>query len=250
MSLLCYNCRGLGNDPTVVRLRGLLRREKADVVVLMETKLVNQELQGVIQRLGGDYMGIGIDSMGRSAGVAILWKEGVDVEIISSTAYHIDVVVRGLFNLDEWRLTGIYGWARGEEKWRTWHIMKDIKPLSNLPWVMIGDFNKILFEHEKHGGAPREQYLMDEFRSEIDECGLLDVGFSGNPYTWWNRRGGDEAVYERLDRALVSPAFLEACPTICLSHVEFDKSDHAPIKLEIFTPIKSLKKRGFRFEEM
>ncbi|XP_074305507.1 uncharacterized protein LOC141640720 [Silene latifolia] len=250
MSLLCYNCRGLGNDPAFVRLRGLLRGEKAEVVVLMETKLGGQEMQRVIQRLGGDYVGVGIDSIGRSAGMAILWKEGVDVEIISSTAHHIDVVVRGLFNLNEWRLTGIYGWSNNEEKWRTWQLMRDIKPLSTLPWLMIGDYNQILFEHEKKGGPPREQRLMDEFREAMNDCELLDIGFSGNNYTWWNRRSGPAAVYERLDRALATVSFLEACPMIQLSHLDFDKSDHVPLKLAMFSPEKVRKGKRFRFEDM
>ncbi|XP_074304103.1 uncharacterized protein LOC141638656 [Silene latifolia] len=219
MSILCYNCRGLGNDPAVVRLRGLLRGETTDVVVLLETKLSSQEIQGVIKRLGGVYDGVGVDSVGRSAGVAILWREGVEVDVISSTAHHIDEAIRGVFNVDEWRLTGVYGWSRHEDKWKTWRLMKDIKSLSSLPWVMIGDFNQILFEHEKKGGAPREQALMDEFREAVDECELLDVGFSD-------------------------------VPTITLHHLEFDKSDHMPIKLAMFSPIKSFKGKRFRFEDM
>ncbi|XP_074301205.1 uncharacterized protein LOC141632563 [Silene latifolia] len=202
-------------------------------------------MQGAIHCLGDDYVGFGIDSVGQSAGLTILWREGVEVEIISSTAHHIDVAIRGLLNLDEWRLTGVYGLSRNKDKWKTWQLMWDIRPLSSLPWVMIGDFNQILFEHEKMGGAPRDKNLMNEFHEAVNDCELLDVVFSRDSYTWWNRRSGTDAVYERLDRALVSATFLEACPAINLFHLEYDKSDHMPIKLAMFTQLNQLSRRGF-----
>ncbi|XP_074318307.1 uncharacterized protein LOC141655110 [Silene latifolia] len=249
ISLLCYNCRRLDNEPTVVRLSGLLRQEGADVVILVEKKLSVVEMRNVITRLGG-YKGVGADSMGRSAGVAVLWKEGVEVEVISVSAHHIGVSVKGLFGIDEWRLSGFYGWVRHEDKWRSWQLLRELQPMSNLPWVVIGDFNEILFEHEKSGGTIREYPVMDAFREAIDECGLMDIGYWGNPFTWWNRRGDSEAIYERLDRALATPSFINHCPTIKLNHLDFDKSDHAPIKLALYKAPKTAKTKKFRFEDM
>ncbi|XP_074297839.1 uncharacterized protein LOC141628625 [Silene latifolia] len=245
MSLLCYNCRGLGNDPAVVRLRGLLQRENADMVILMETKLSGEEMRKVIVRLGG-YEEVGTDSIGRSAGVALLWKEGVEVDVISTSAHHLDVFVKGLFGVDVWRLTGFYGWARHEDKWRSWQLLRELHTMSNLPWVVIGDFNEILFEHEKSGGNTREQSVMDAFREVTDECSLIDIGYNGNPFTWWNMRGEYEAVFERLDRALVTPPFLEYCPTIMLKHLEFDKSNHVPIKLELYKAPRTVKTKKIK----
>ncbi|XP_074301071.1 uncharacterized protein LOC141632422 [Silene latifolia] len=183
-------------------------------------------------------------------GLVILWRDGVEVEVVSSIAHYIDVIIRGLFEISEWRLTRLYGWAQNEDKWRTWQLMRELKSLLFLPWVVIGDFNQILFEHEKRGGAPRDQRSMDEFREAMDECGLMDIGFSEEPFTWWNIRGGSEAVFERLDRALVSPSFLEVCPTTTLSHLEYDKSNHAPIILSMFADTNQKKGQRFRFEDM
>ncbi|XP_074300279.1 uncharacterized protein LOC141631518 [Silene latifolia] len=84
----------------------------------------------------------------------------------------------------------------------------------------------------------------------MDDCGLVDVGFSGGSFTWWNRRGGSEAIHERFDRALVSSSFLESCPSTILHHLDYDKSDHTPIKLSMFVPTKQKKGKRFRFEDM
>ena len=33
----------------------------------------------------------------------------------------------------------------------------------------------------------------------IDFCGFKDLGFNGFPFTWCNRRPGDQNVWVRLD---------------------------------------------------
>ena len=41
------------------------------------------------------------------------------------------------------------------------------------------------------------------FRNVVDECGLMDLGFVGDKFTWKGKRAGG-LVLERLDRALAS----------------------------------------------
>ena len=43
---------------------------------------------------------------------------------------------------------------------------------------------------------------MQGFRDAIDFGGLKDLGFNGFPFTWCNRRPGDQNVWVRLDRGL------------------------------------------------
>ena len=56
----------------------------------------------------------------------------------------------------EWRLTGIYGEPRWEEKEKTWEALRTLHGRMHKPWLALGDFNEILFHHEKEGGRPRE----------------------------------------------------------------------------------------------
>ncbi|KAK9734769.1 hypothetical protein RND81_04G162300 [Saponaria officinalis] len=249
MNLLCYNCRGLGNNSAVVRLGKLLRREAADVVVLIETKLSGFEMEGIRDRIR-QFEGVYADSNGRSAGLAILWKEGISVEVISSTSHHLDVKIKGLFGEREWRLTGFYGWADTEEKRLSWQLLRDIKGYSNLPWLVIGDFNQILFEEEKRGSAPRSQRDMDDFREALDDCGLKDIGYLGDTFTWWNKREEPGDVFERLDRAVATMEWIDLFPLCALSHLQRDKSDHLPIKLSTRKPASKKKGRRFRFEDL
>ena len=42
---------------------------------------------------------------------------------------------------------------------------------------------------------------MQQFRVAVLHCGLVDLGFKGNLFTWTNGRTEDDFVQERLDRA-------------------------------------------------
>ncbi|KAK9669065.1 hypothetical protein RND81_13G106800 [Saponaria officinalis] len=72
---------------------------------------------------------------------------------------------------------------------------------------------------------------MDDFRSPINDCGLLDLGYVGDPFTWWNKQSEPNNIYERLDRALVNPDWVDLHPTLMLHHLAMESSDHNPIKI-------------------
>jgi hypothetical protein len=68
--------------------------------------------------------------------------------------------------------------------------------------MVFGDFNEILYSHEKEGGNHRPQNYMQAFRDALTNCGLEDLGYSGNIFTW--KRG---RIRERLDRAVANEAW-------------------------------------------
>lgn len=54
----------------------------------------------------------------------------------------------------------------------------------------------------KRRGAARPQACMDAFKEALDDCGMTDLGFTGDPFTWWNNNNDDQNyIRERLDRA-------------------------------------------------
>ena len=50
--------------------------------------------------------------------------------------------------------------------------------------MCAGDFNEIIRQGEKLGGAIRNRRQMQLFRDVLDECGFLDLGFLGSRFTW------------------------------------------------------------------
>jgi hypothetical protein len=47
---------------------------------------------------------------------------------------------------------------------------------------------------------------MKAFREALSYCNLTNLGFSGIPYTYDNKRAGRAYVKVRLDRAVACPA--------------------------------------------
>lgn len=75
------------------------------------------------------------------------------------------------------------------------------------------------------------------------------MGFRGYPFTWTNRRGGDQAIQERLDRFLKTVEWDVMFPNAVVTHLTRIASDHCPIILDS-EGIRHRGKRPFRFEAM
>jgi hypothetical protein len=66
----------------------------------------------------------------------------------------------------------MYGKPKWEDKYKTWDKIRELHSNSNLPWALIGDFNEIIFSHEKEGGNARPQGYMQAFRDALLDCEL------------------------------------------------------------------------------
>ena len=69
--------------------------------------------------------------------------------------------------------------------------------------MVLGDFNEILLAKEKQRGLDWPEQQMQNFKDALDFYGLKDFGFHGFPFTWCNRRPGNQNVWIRLDRGLL-----------------------------------------------
>jgi hypothetical protein len=105
--------------------------------------------------------------------------------------------------------------------------MRELKAQYDLPWAIIGDFNEIMFSHEKYGGNPRPEPFMQAFRDALDDCELEDLGFSGDPFTW--KRG---RIHERLDRVVTNNAWNIMHPGALVKHLGYAHLDNRPILLD------------------
>jgi hypothetical protein len=119
---------------------------------------------------------------GRSGGLALMWKKHVDVELHNFSRNHIDVIIVEQDGF-RWRFTGIYGEPTTEKKEKTWKLLRVLHQQLNLPWLCAGDFNEVLYNHEKKGGPIRAPHQMESFRLALADCGLRDLGFLGDKYT-------------------------------------------------------------------
>ncbi|KAK5833131.1 hypothetical protein PVK06_016943 [Gossypium arboreum] len=101
---------------------------------------------------------------GSRGGLSLGWKIRCSMTFRSVSKDHIDVEVQETQKGPIWRWTGFYGSLYKQEREMTWNLLRRLGRPQNLSWLVSGDFNEILFSHEKNGGLPRDERRMEEFR--------------------------------------------------------------------------------------
>ena len=249
MNILSWNCQGLGNPRAVTVLSHLVGVKAPKIVFLMETKQSVEEMRSIKEDL--QYHAIfTVPSLGRSGGLAMIWKEDVDLHVQTSSQNHIDAIVFSSTG-PPWRITGFYGQPEENRRHETWSLLRHLHSRYSMPWVCIGDYNEILSSDEKQGRLPKAQALMQAFRSALLQCNLIDLGYVGNDFTWNNGRHGDAYVQQRLDRACAIVEWRELFPHCRVTHLQVSYSDHDPIFFTTNAPNNSVRRKRIphRFEE-
>jgi exonuclease III len=74
---------------------------------------------------------------------------------------------------------------------------------------------------------------MEGFWDAVAYCGFTDLGYSGLPYTWHNRREGRRNVKVRLDRELMNEGMMDLYGDSGVTHVQSSESDHCGILIKL-----------------
>jgi hypothetical protein len=91
---------------------------------------------------------------------------------------------------------------------------------------------------------------MEAFREVLYDCDLTDLGFSGIPYTYDNKRQGRANVHVRLDRAVACPAWRDMFADSGVQHLVSPVSDHCPILVQIEREVRVPQRRPRRQYEI
>ena len=150
-----------------------------------------------------------------------------------------------------WQFTGFYGHLVAYRRRESWALLDKLHSLTDLPWLLMGDFNEILSSDERLGELVGSQRNMYEFGEVLNKCGLVDLGYRGYPFTWENCRDAEANVQKRLDRAVTSVAWMSLFTLCTIDHLPTSYSDHVPILLrtDLGSSSSRPKRRPHKFEE-
>uniref|UniRef100_A0A803Q5F6 CCHC-type domain-containing protein n=1 Tax=Cannabis sativa TaxID=3483 RepID=A0A803Q5F6_CANSA len=216
----------------VLKLRALVLREDPDVLFLMETKLNSRRMNSIWRSLGFGGASC-VEASGSAGGLCLCWKAGVDVLISSAEAGVISGVFSNVLNGPNWTGLFIYGPPVRSDRAVFWEArILEILAL-NHPWVLVGDLNIISGQIDKFGGRSVEAGEGHHLSELMNVTGGVDLGCTGNFFTWSNGRSLPNLVKERLDRAICDPEWIIQYPKAGVKSLVIKESDHAPVMLDL-----------------
>ncbi|CAN0847356.1 hypothetical protein LINGRAHAP2_LOCUS4931 [Linum grandiflorum] len=150
MKIMCWNCRGAGRPLTISHLRDMTRCYRPGVVFLMESKNTEESMERKRLSFGytNSYYINPIGSSGGGGGGGAWWSYGTKIDVLSFSASFIHIFLHG----DQgFHCTFVHAPNNPGERRMVWDDIGNLHN-SDTARMIVGDFNSIMFGHEKEGG--------------------------------------------------------------------------------------------------
>lgn len=180
MNSTIWNCPGAGGRNFSNLIRDYMRIYKLDFIAILEPRISGSTADRAINKIGL-VEGARVDACGFSGGIWCLWKSNtMPISIVYTSRYCIHLKVNPN-SPSFWYFFLIYASPNASNCEEVWQDLRDFN--THYPWCLAGDFNAILAANEREGGADFNNRSANSFRECIEDCGLLDMGYAGPPFT-------------------------------------------------------------------
>ncbi|GLT46247.1 hypothetical protein SLA2020_200180 [Shorea laevis] len=252
MKILIWNCRGAANENFKRHVMDLKATHKPCMMLIMETKISGDRAKAIASNLYPNFHVV--DADGFAGGLWLLRDASrISVDIIADSGQAIHAIVKVCIQSSlpalDWFFSGVYGRPQFSLRSKLWQELRTLFPYFKGPWVIAGDFNDVMDQSEKFGGAPINQHRVQAFSSCMNDCQMLDLGFIGGRFTWVNMQPDGQVIRERLDRVWCNTDWKLYFPEASVFHLPRVHSDHNPILLDLEPSKQSCGKRPFRLEK-
>ncbi|GMI91875.1 hypothetical protein HRI_002856800 [Hibiscus trionum] len=226
MNIMFWNTQGARSAEFRRQFRNFVRSNNPQMVALFEPRVSYGEADRVIQSFGYPNS-FRVEARGFSGGVWLLWRDGVDVTILSVSNQFVHGKAREVSSKHWIYFTAVYASPNACVRRYLWDILNRLSLGVEVPWVLGGDFNAILRKEERCGGSSEALGTSSLFQKFIDSTELTEIDYKGDDFTWC--RGN---LYQRLDRCLANSAWLVDYPMSIVVHLDRVGSDHCPLLLK------------------
>lgn len=194
---MAWNCRGAGSHPFYIHLMEMLRSHNPDVLALLETRVSSRHARRIVDNSHfTDFLAM--EACGFAGGIWLLWDKHlveVEVEEISMHDQMLNVLIKEDVR-GSWVLSVVYASPKPLCREDLWLYIKEMGAIITIPWLLIGDFNQPLEVQDKQGGRTVNWRQAYKLQNMVDSCQLMDLGYQGPKFTWFNCRQGGAAIRE------------------------------------------------------
>lgn len=183
-----WNARGLGGPQAFCDLHRLIRETSPDLLFIFEYRISNHAVTILKSRLNFDNYFV-VNHNGSKGGLFVMWQNSIRLSILSYSCGHIDCML--FYTSNSFYFTGSYDNPITNDHFLSWLLLKKIISThtnAHLGWIVGGNFNEILFDHEKRWGIPRAFSQTNSFREALESLNLSSLAVIGPMFTWDNKR--------------------------------------------------------------
>lgn len=224
INTIIWNIRGVESKGAFDRLIKLVRIHKVSFVALLEPFVHssnNYNLDHYKRKLGLQHAIANCNGK-----IWCFWNGDYTCNAISNHKQELTLSIQHAMVKDTHWVTIVYAKTKARRRKKLWHHLEQVKDSIHGPWSIFGDFNTIMQASEKKGGRPHRLRKRRDFIRCMDNCGVVDAGYSGNDFTWSNNRKKRKRISERLDRVFYNDEWSEYFPIVTVRHLPRTGSDH------------------------
>ncbi|XP_072090561.1 uncharacterized protein [Arachis hypogaea] len=236
---------GFGETLTIHTLKGICKSQSPEIMFISETKNQSRQVKIKLQAFSYENWHI-VNPSGMAGGLALAWKDSINVQIINSGEFFVAAEVKEFGNNGVWTFIGVHLGCSKQIRALQFEELTTMSQQLEGKVVIAGDFNAIISQVEKEGGGQKSATTIATFINFIDSNELVDTRMVGRPFTWTNRRQEEDLVKERLDHYLVGIGWKLKFPNAVVHRLTKSGSDHAPILMET-EPQSWHSKRHFKY---
>lgn len=249
MKILVWNCRGAGSADTSRAIIRLVRDHSPHILVLTETRVPSTRAKNIIKRTQFTNIAA-VEARGFAGGIWCLWDDTtIKVKVLSYTAQILNIGIMSNATLS-WVASFVYASPVEQIRESLYTYIEEMSRFISMPWMLIGDFNQVMYQEDKKGGRPVGGPSTERMQHLIDICALMDLPYTGPRFTWSNGQEGRFRIEQRLDQAWANSDWIIHFSTASLIHLPRTHSDHSPLLLKVNDTdhFRSDQKPPFKFQ--
>ncbi|KAJ9536620.1 hypothetical protein OSB04_un000169 [Centaurea solstitialis] len=248
----CWNIRGLNSRIKQKEVRDSIRLHSLSLIAVIETRLQSDNIGKVCNDTFGSWSWISNGNYCQGGTrILIAWNVKVlDLMVMEGHAQAIHCMVRLKNDPIPLYVSIAYGANDLVIRRQLWSTIRKHKVLIGAQsWIVMGDFNAMLFPHDGLGGSSRRDRAMEKFGECVDDVEIMDVRYLGVQYSWRQKPTSVDGVVRKLDRILANTEFLSRFRSSFVHFLPWGISDHS-MGVISFSDDVIVHKPGFKFDNV
>lgn len=246
MIFMSWNCHGVASKEFQRVPRNFVQVHQPNLVALLEPRISGGQANKACVQTGFDNW-VRIEAIGFSAGICVLWKDGIHVTVLATHPQFLLLRVSDGIS-DPWCLYVVYGSPDFGLHKQLWEDLDQASLGFDFAWISIGYFNSVLSSDEVISPNNWLSHRSSGFKDWIFGQSLIDMGFHGSKFTWTRGLHSSSFKGARLDRALCNFEWKLLFPEANVVHLPKVKSDHSLLLIDYMDSRGRQSPRQFRFQ--